>query len=362
VLAPDAIIEDEYKNLADPAIGADYILITHRDLGWDVNRDFDEFSYGITAPEAILDFLAYAYSSWTPPAPQYVLIVGDSTRNPKNNPDPWFGVDTVTTYLPTYLTVTDHMGETATDEWFVRVSGDDAISDLYIGRLPAKSVTEAGVMVNKILAYEGSLNTKSWEKNVLFLADDQRDGPEYEYEAVFEIMNNDAAALLPAAMNDPITGYLNDYFDADNLKAEIIAQINSGRPIAVCILSLSAWAVLVATLSTRKTGITPPWPRHCCGLKTKGQQQPLCPQDLPPPKASIFWIPPSLTPSSTRTSGYSARQYLLPSRSLWPMATPSMKRSTRLFSSSAIRPWLSRYPFPKNLKDSALKGTVMLLT
>jgi hypothetical protein len=29
-------------------------------------------------------------------------------------------------------------------------------------------------------------------------------------------------------MNDPVTGYLNDYFDADNLKAEIIAQINSG--------------------------------------------------------------------------------------------------------------------------------------
>jgi hypothetical protein len=41
-------------------------------------------------------------------------------------------------------------------------------------------------------------------------------------------MNNDVAALLPEAMNDPVTGYLNDYFDADNLKAEIIAQINSG--------------------------------------------------------------------------------------------------------------------------------------
>jgi hypothetical protein len=255
VLAPDAIIKDENGNLADPAIGADYILITHRDLGWDVNGDpqqwlsdltalrqaqglrvrvvdvediFDEFSYGIETPEAILDFLAYAYTSWTPPAPKYVLLVGDSTRNPKNNPDPWFGLDTVTTYLPTYLTVTDHMGETATDEWFVRVSGDDAISDLYIGRLPAKSVTEAVVMVNKILAYEGSLNTKSWEKNVLFLADDQRDGPEYEYEAVFEIMNNDAAALLPAAMNDPVKGYLNDYFDANNLKGEIQSHINTG--------------------------------------------------------------------------------------------------------------------------------------
>jgi hypothetical protein len=255
VLDPVAIIEDDYGNLADPATGADYILITHRDVGWDMNGDprgwlndlvafrqaqglrvkvvdvediFDEFSYGIETPEAILDFLAYAYTNWTPPAPQYVLLVGDSTRNPKNNPDPTYGLDTVTTYIPTYLTYTEHMGETATDEWFVRVSGDDAISDLYLGRLPAKSADEAEDMVNKILAYEGSLNTKSWEKNVLLLADDQRDGTEYEYEANFEIMNNDVAALLPEAMNVPVTGYLNDYFDADNLKAEIIAQINSG--------------------------------------------------------------------------------------------------------------------------------------
>jgi hypothetical protein len=194
----------------------------------DVQDVFDEFSYGIEAPEAILDFLAHAYTSWSPPAPQYVLLVGDSTRNPKNNPDPWFGQDTITTYLPTYLTMTEHMGETATDEWFARVSGDDAVSDLYLGRLPAKSINEATIMVNKILAYETALNTKSWEKNVLLLADDQRDGPEYEYEEIFEIMNNDVEALLPKAMHDPVKGYLNNYFDADVLKAEILAQINSG--------------------------------------------------------------------------------------------------------------------------------------
>ena len=255
VLTPDAIIEDEYGNLADPATGSDYILITHRDLGWDINGDphpwlsdlvslrqgqglrvrvvdvediFDEFSYGIATPEAILDFLTYAYTGWAPPAPQYVLLVGDSTRNPKNNPHPVRGLDSVTTYLPTYLTFTEHMGETATDEWFVRVSGDDGLSDLYIGRLPAKNADEATVMVNKILAYEGSLNTKSWEKDVLLLADDQRGGAEYEYEANFEIMNDDVAALLPEAMNDPVKGYLNDYFDADDLSDEIIDQINSG--------------------------------------------------------------------------------------------------------------------------------------
>ena len=273
MLDPVAIIEDEYGNLANPANEADYILITHRDVGWDANGDphpwlndlvalrqgqglrvkvvdvedtFDEFSYGIESPEALLDFLAYAYSNWTKPAPQYVLLVGDSTRNPKNNLDPTYGLDTVTTYIPTYLTFTEHNGESATDEWFVRVSGDDVISDLYIGRLPAKSAIEAIAMVNKILAYEGNPNTKSWEKNVLLLADDQRDGLEYEYEANFEIMNNDVAALLPAAMhfenpdydplnplNDPVerypaTGYLGQWSANDLRNLILLPQINSG--------------------------------------------------------------------------------------------------------------------------------------
>jgi hypothetical protein len=240
VKTPAAISEDVYGNLANPPTGADYILITHRDIGWDADRKpyqwltdltalradpqaqdlgvkvvdvqdiFDEFSYGIESPEALRDFLAYAYTYWPQPAPQYVLLVGDSTRNPKNNPDPWFGTDTVTTYLPTYLTFTEHAGETATDEWFVRVSGDDAISDLYIGRLPAKSVNEATIMVNKILAYETSYNTKIWEKTVLLISDNQTQ----VYESAFEDMNEDVMSLIPLGMNKPITAYLDSYFDA----------------------------------------------------------------------------------------------------------------------------------------------------
>jgi hypothetical protein len=255
VKTPAAIIEDVYGNLANPANEADYIIITHRDVGWyldsngnlkpyqwltdltalradkqaqglhvkvvDVEDVFDEFSYGIESPGAIRDFLTYAYTSWTPPAPQYVLLVGDSTRNPKNNPDPSLGLDTVTTYIPTYLTFTEHMGETATDEWFVRVSGDDGISDLYIGRLPAKSAAEATIMANKIKAYEQSQNTKSWEKNVLLIADNRTE----DYEALFKSMNEDALALIPAGMNNPVTGYLDSYLAAGLTSGDLTKDI-----------------------------------------------------------------------------------------------------------------------------------------
>ena len=129
---PESIVENSVSDLADTANGADYILITHRDLGWDINGDaeswltrivdhretqglrvvvvdvqdiFDEFSYGMTTPVAIKDFLAYAYDNWTAPAPQYVLLVGDAIYDFH---DRW-GTGKIN-YVPAYLSYTRYMG------------------------------------------------------------------------------------------------------------------------------------------------------------------------------------------------------------------------------------------------------------
>ena len=102
---------------------------------------------------------------------------------------------------------TDYQGETVTDEYFARISGGDAVPDLYIGRLPAADADQAALMAAKIRAYEDAANTKNWQKNVLLIADDQEPGEDHAYEAVFKQINDDAAALLPATMA-PAYGYL----------------------------------------------------------------------------------------------------------------------------------------------------------
>ncbi|MGA1794649.1 MAG: DUF2341 domain-containing protein [bacterium] len=246
---PVAVEKDIASNLADTANGADYILITHREIGWDGNGDplqwigdlvslresqglrvtvvdvqdiYDEFGYGIPGPQAVRDFLKYAYTEWTAPAPTYVLLVGDSTYDPKTNWDWWSGADS-TPYLPVYLTHTDHMGEAGTDEWFARVSGDDAVPDLYIGRLPATTADQAAIMVDKIVAYETTANTKTWEKNALLVADDQ----EEEYEAIFETTSENTASLIPEGLTT-FKGYLSDYYSADDLSTDIATQLNQG--------------------------------------------------------------------------------------------------------------------------------------
>ena len=222
---PISISEDQPSDLADTDEQIDYILITHKDIGWDGAGDpyswledlvelrkdsglsvravnvadiYDEFSYGLYSPVAIRDFLAHAYANWQTPAPQYVILVGDGSFDYKDNLD----IGTIN-YVPGYMVDTAYMGEAITDEYFVRISGGDAIADMYIGRLPAASEAQATAMVAKIKNYEETVHAKDWRQNVLLLADDQVE----PFEAVFETMNEDAAALLPSKMT-PLRGYL----------------------------------------------------------------------------------------------------------------------------------------------------------
>jgi hypothetical protein len=94
---PAAVVKDRASSLSSATNAADWILITHRELGWeasgaeqdwvtslvglrqsqglrtavvDVEDIFDEFGYGLPTPQAIKDFIAYAYTNWQSPAPQ----------------------------------------------------------------------------------------------------------------------------------------------------------------------------------------------------------------------------------------------------------------------------------------------------
>ena len=248
--SPVAVVQDRASSLYSSANAADWVLITHRDLGWDgagapqgwvdrlvslrqsqglrtkvvdVEEIFDEFGYGLVSPQAVKEFLTHAYESWQRPAPQYVLLMGDTSYDYKDN---W--ESGTVNHVPGYLIYTTHLGETIADEWYAQVSGNDAVADLYIGRLPAATLAQAEAMVNKIVAYESAANTKGWEKRLVLAADNSTE----EWEAVFETMNEEAAALLPAAMATPERFYLQEYENESlavtDLTAELLAAIEAG--------------------------------------------------------------------------------------------------------------------------------------
>ncbi len=81
------------------------------------------------------------------------------------------------------------------------------------------------------MAYERAANTKGWERTVALTADNILE----EWESVFETMNEEAAALLPAGMDTPWRFYLQEYQNESlavaDLTAELLAAIDAGALI-----------------------------------------------------------------------------------------------------------------------------------
>ena len=110
----------------------------------------DEFGHGQASAEAIKSFLAYAYQSWSRPSPRYVLLLGDASYDPRN-----FTGTSLPSPLPALWAKTSYLW-TVSDPLLAAVNGEDALPDLAIGRLPATSVEQAQLLVDKLLAWEDS--------------------------------------------------------------------------------------------------------------------------------------------------------------------------------------------------------------
>ncbi|MGQ0605312.1 MAG: C25 family cysteine peptidase [Anaerolineales bacterium] len=165
--------------------GARYLIITHPDFvaalgplvslrqaqGLSVVVENVQAIYdagdGRATPDAIRAYIASAYAAWNP-RPEYVLLVGDGTVDPKR-----YRADSFGTFIPPYLEVVDPwMGETAADNRYVTVDGNDALSDLLIGRLPVNAAAEIVAVVNKIVQYETAPPVGAWNARVTFISDD----------------------------------------------------------------------------------------------------------------------------------------------------------------------------------------------
>lgn len=215
-LTPASIRFAPPTGLRDPDHRADMIIVTHRSLRTgamrlaefhrrhglavevvDVADIFDEFNFGFTHPQAIRDFLRLAHSSWTPPAPRFVLLVGDASWDLKNATAddshyadwtyrPWettsFVKNSSSAYdspvtandrglIPTYNYPT-YQGYAASDTWLACVDGDDDRPDMAIGRLPAATPDELAGMIDKVVAYVDGAKVGPWRRNMLFIANE----------------------------------------------------------------------------------------------------------------------------------------------------------------------------------------------
>lgn len=187
----------------------------------DIDDVYDEFSFGEHTPQAIRDFMSLAKHTWTR-APAYVLMFGDASYDPRNR----LGAGNFD-FVPTKLVDTGRPGdatalETASDDWLTDFDGN-GIADIAIGRVPARTIAEANLVVSKIVNYSPA-NTGN---KALLVADTQG-----SYYFNFEAANDQVATTLPVGMTVQKVYRRLQPSDAD-ARANIIASLNSGQSVTV---------------------------------------------------------------------------------------------------------------------------------
>lgn len=174
--------------LRNPPGGADSVIVTsaelrpqaerlaawHRDHGRralvvDIEDAYDEFNDGIYHPKAVPALLAWARTHWEAPAPAYLTLFGDGHWNFKGyNPALY---PPSPNHIPPYLAFEDPwQGEVPVDARYGDLDGDK-LPDIALGRLAVRTLDEARVVVDKILAYDQTVRAADWQRRAVFFAD-----------------------------------------------------------------------------------------------------------------------------------------------------------------------------------------------
>ena len=139
---------------------------------------YNEFSSGRQDVTAIRDYAKHLYDHGSL---KYLLLMGKSSYAYKDHM-----VIANTNFVPTYQSYNalhpvetyssdDFFGflEAHEGDWAEGLNAEEHDLEIGIGRLPVKSLAEAGVVVDKLIHYSGNMATYGpWRNEVVFVADD----------------------------------------------------------------------------------------------------------------------------------------------------------------------------------------------
>jgi hypothetical protein len=238
---PLRIIQDLPSSLKSPSNGADLLVITHEKflntlqgyVNWREGQGarvevvttqdiYDEFNFGIFSAKAIKEFLVYAFENWNP-SPLYVLLVGDGTwdyRNIRGHGG---------NYVPSLLQWLGDFGLVSVDNEYARVSGEDFLPDLFIGRIPVREIGELNGVLQKIMRYESNPTLGDWRRDFIFAAGSGA-RRNISFREIFE--DSVIARVLPPHPL-PVRVYADPDFNINpdpffGTKTKLINEINGG--------------------------------------------------------------------------------------------------------------------------------------
>jgi hypothetical protein len=227
ILAPESVTPNNPELFAVPTNAANLVIITHKDFmaqaeAWsdyrrgqgftvkviDVSELYDEFSYGAVSSAAIKNFLQYAYMTWQTP-PQYALLIGDGSWDSRN----YEGLGNFN-FVPSKFVTLGH-SETVSDEALADFTSD-GLSEIAIGRIPARTTTQATTLLTKTINWEAALTPQSLNRGALY-AYDYNNG--YDFSGL-SLRMSQALSLAPPTFV---------YRGEENANTNLINAMNSGK-------------------------------------------------------------------------------------------------------------------------------------
>ncbi|MEC9209320.1 MAG: type IX secretion system sortase PorU [Bacteroidota bacterium] len=146
---------------------------------------YNEFSSGIQDVSAIRDFVKYQYDKDNSNL-KYLLLFGDGSYDPKNR------IEDNTNYILTYQSAnsTDPTLSYVTDDYFGLLDDNEGLFnndlvDIGIGRFPVSTLSEANILVDKVVQYYKISSFGNWRNDIAFIADDgdSKDGNTHMWQA-----------------------------------------------------------------------------------------------------------------------------------------------------------------------------------
>ena len=135
----------------------------------------DEFNGGRHSAYAIKRLVRYAYDDWNA---KFLLLFGDGSEDPQN-----FMQESSPDLIPVHkisgpVAIQFGYEVIPSDPWYVCMENCDlnapmpVLQDLFVGRIPVQTLSEAQGVVAKLVAYENFASDQTWRQNILLCDDD----------------------------------------------------------------------------------------------------------------------------------------------------------------------------------------------
>jgi len=185
---------------------------------------FNQFNAGMPDPNAIRLFLKYCVDNYPAPAITTVTLLGSGTNDWRNHS----GQSATKNKLIVY-----QKGTTTTDDYFAMLNTEQ-YPELAIGRYPAKTQNELNIMLSNLDNYVNNPQPGIWRNSLLFMADDQFNGPstgEYSHSEQLQTTSN---LINGSVLIDKIFAIEYDYDEFQNkpqAREDMFKAINDGKLI-----------------------------------------------------------------------------------------------------------------------------------